>query len=95
MGVIILLAGVAVWCYVAYRGYQHGVLECKVLFADCDASEALTNWRIANPDLHIGDVPHARQLVLNRIVAYERLCKVCLFVKKDKDFIAFFVFSFG
>src|SRR3989344_4588219 len=89
MGDIILLVCVAGWCYIVYRGSKHAVQECKAVVVDCGAAAALANWIIANPDLHIGDIPHARQLVLNRIAAQQRLCEICLFVKKDEAFIAY------
>lgn len=62
--------------------------QLKATIADCDASEELTNWRIANPDICICDDSWARELVIQRIVTYKYFLKTHPFIK-DNGFTEF------
>ncbi|GEM_PF-6072055 len=69
--------------FLLFYDVRNGNEELKALIADCDASEKLVNWRLANPDSYIGDIPLARELVLQRIVAYKHFLKMHPFIKDD------------
>lgn len=65
------------------------VVQGKALSEDCKTFEELMSWRLANPELCIGDISYARNLVLKRIAAYEHFVKVCSFVKRDEEHVKF------
>jgi len=79
---LIVGVGLALW---AIRDLRRSNAALKALFADCDASEALFNWRLANPDYYIGDWPYARELVMRRIAAYRHFLETHSFVE-DRGF---------
>ncbi|MBI2049048.1 MAG: hypothetical protein HYT29_01240 [Parcubacteria group bacterium] len=90
VGVLIVLS---VLCFdvvaLGYRAYKKEKAAEKALFDDCDASEALTDWRIANPNLYIGEVPYAQELVRRRIMTHFRLLETHPYIKRDDEFIRF------
>ena len=57
--------------------------QIKAIFLDCDTAEELIRWRMANPDLYIGDVPQAGEIVLRRIAAYRRLLETHSYIKDN------------
>lgn len=74
---------VFVTIFLLFFGVRTSNEQLKALIADCDASEKLTNWRLANPDAYIGDISLARELVLQRIVTWKNLLKTHPFIKDD------------
>ncbi|OGZ16479.1 MAG: hypothetical protein A3G11_02830 [Candidatus Lloydbacteria bacterium RIFCSPLOWO2_12_FULL_51_9] len=81
---LLLLAGE---CVFFYKMRRRGMKELRATEEDCAASEAFWKWRIANPELHIGDIPCARKLVLRRIETYIHFMETHPYLK-DNGFIA-------
>lgn len=74
---------VLIMVFLLARDVRRGEEQLKATIEDCDASEELTNWRIANPYLCISDDPWARELVIQRIVAWKYFLKTHPFVRDD------------
>ena len=89
-----LLAGMFVWMICAIRKVKE---QLATTIADCEAGEVLMNWRIANPDLYIGDVAYARWLVLRKIATYRRFLEAHPYIKDkgNTDFLYSLLDEYG
>jgi hypothetical protein len=50
-------------------------VACKALFAECDASEAFTDWRLRNPGVYIGLSEEGRKFLGVYLDAYDKFLK--------------------
>ncbi len=69
-------------CFTIHRLWK-SKREKEVIAEEVNTFEALINWRLANPNLYIGDVPYARCLVLRRIEAWRKYLSIFSFLKDD------------
>ncbi len=78
----LLLSQILFLVYVSKR-------EVFARYAEMKAADELMDWINANPNLYIGDVQYARDLVMKQIHAYEYFLKCSTCVKRDDAFIEF------
>lgn len=79
--------------FVLYLNYLRRELKKSekaydALFADCDAGDALVNWRLANPDIPVYKSTYARWLVMTRIKTYKSFLETHPYIK-DNGFLDF------
>lgn len=74
MGILLnalsICALVCLWVW-GYRDVKRAEEASRATHADCDADDALCDWRESNPDACIACSAEARKLVLRKIKTYE------------------------
>ena len=63
------VVGITLLCWFGWKLYK-AEKQKESTFADCDASEALTNWFEENPHRYIEDSPEGKAIVKRRIETY-------------------------
>ncbi len=63
-------------------------VKYKLFNREAAAENAFWEWRWANLDVCVGDVPYAKELVLNYIAAYECCREVYLSLGRNEEHVA-------
>ncbi len=77
---VLFLMGVGIWLSWTTK---KDCFAFQALLEEIDTSRSLLRWRLANPDLYIGDTAYTRELVLRRIQARKRFLEAHPFINDD------------
>jgi hypothetical protein len=79
---LILFAVIFVICVA--HDVRKAEIACKATFAECDASEAFTDWRLRNPGVYIGLSEEGRKILGVYLDAYDEFLRTHPYVDGTK-----------